>query len=185
MLVAWSDRDGQSADTGAGVERVFDHLGREVKSNGDAVQLSSAPTFVVLPRDLPASVLLSTPPKQPPRNEQEKAVPVVLQAVFPTDQVDVMRSAYVLPPDREHRLKIFVYNFGNSPAKGTIRLGDSSALVEVKPLDRGEVELSVARRPYSAEPVARIITGEFDDGKTSPKLSIRLVSAPPTTRPTF
>jgi len=184
VLVASSDQDGEMMQIDSPIEAVFDYLGREVKVTDNRVRLTSAPIFVLLPKELPSSVEFDAPPKQPRRNDA-KPIPIVLQTLFPSGQIDVVRSAYVLPPDQKHKLKIFVYNFGESPARGTVKLGEESVPAEVKPLDRSEVELTLAPRPFSKDPVTITITGEFDSGKSRPLLSLRLVDAKPTTKPTF
>ena len=153
VLVAWSNKPA-ALQLDQPVERVFDHLGRE-RTSGE-LHLSAAPTFAVLAAH--AQVRGIDPPPTPPPLAQGKRSPIVLQLLVPPEQVDLNQSAYILPPDRAHDLKVRAYNFGDKrfdevlsvkmPRDWTIRLPEK---VTVSPSEMVELKVTIDARSPSKE----------------------------------
>jgi hypothetical protein len=160
---------------------VYDHLGRA--RHGPLV-LSPAPIFAVLASGAAARLTLDPPPQTPPRAAGE-ACPVVLQAVWPTERVDLKRSAYTIASAKAETVPVYVYNFSAKPVEGTIEVTgpegwklDLAKTVRIPPEERVQLALTVeAGAAASVETATIRIRGDFGPaGK--PVLSLRLAPEP-------
>jgi hypothetical protein len=136
VLVAWSERPVEWPERGKlrvawslpaqlTVKAVYDYLGRPQGTQAPAV-LQSAPVFVVLPAGGTDSLSLDKYIRAPYR--AGRASPVVLQLSVPktaTQQIKVKPWAleydYVVPPDEEIELPLFIYNFGDAAVQGVVK----------------------------------------------------------------
>ena len=126
--VEWPERGNASAPwqlpAGMTVRGVFDYLGRS-RSTSVPAQLGSAPVFVLLEAGDARKLTLSKPARSSYR--RGKPSPLVLQLQMPrsaTRKSNVTPWAeeyeYVVEPDKEIELPLFLYNFGDRPAQGSV-----------------------------------------------------------------
>ena len=132
------------------------------------------------------------PPPEPPKLLPGKPSPVVLQAVLPEESIVLEKSAYKIPAGQTTTIPIFLYNFGEKPARGRLSTSlrfDVRQAARAGPLG-GRVSRGSGGRPGRAErtgtaphlvsapteleDAAIRITGEFG-GAGKPVLSLNLV----------
>jgi hypothetical protein len=158
---------------------------------GRALRLGRAPLFAVLSTGTRLEVI---PPPKAPEWLAGKPGPVVLQASLPEESIILEKSAYKIPAGPKVSVPVYLYNFGNKPARG--RLNASVSLqpagsttpdpwgaemlreVDVAPGERKELALRLTGLSTNGLECATIlVTGEFG-GAGKPVLSIRLVPSP-------
>jgi hypothetical protein len=187
VLVAWSETE-TTLELPKRPTACFDHLGRIRDVSGKALKLSRAPLFVVLAA---GTRLPLVPPPEPAKLLPGKPSPLVLQAVLPEETIVLGKSAYKTPAAQTTTIPIFLYNFGEKPARGrlnaSLRFDTAKPLVpnpwrvelpgeaEVLPGERKELALRVTCATTNSPDAAAIrITGEFGRaGK--PVLSLNLL----------
>jgi hypothetical protein len=184
VLVVWSTTNGTSMALPAGCEEVLDHLGR-IKTESDQLTLSSAPIFVVLPKGSARRLVLQPPP-QLPVFRQEKPSPVVMQTIWPQNQVSLAYSAYQLSSEKTETVPLFIYNFSDNPVSGTLKVevpeswqANSFEPLQLEPQSRHELKLQLNCRPASVAQLANTVrvSGDFGAaGKTL--LSLRVMPVP-------
>lgn len=187
VLVAW-DANGQSVlKLPAPPEAVFDHLGRPLAQNAAQafrleITLTSAPMFVVL-SSLAAESLYLTPPPIAPKRLGSTPSPIVLQSLWPEDQVLLNKSAYRLRSGKSERLPVWAYNFSDSKAAGRLHVTTPAGwnvsvpeAVELPPNGRVELALVVEAAESAGGLIETLrITGDF--GPTGqPVLSLKLMN---------
>lgn len=179
VLVAWTTNCESAFNLPSAPEELFDHLGRARAVTKD-LQLTEAPIFVILPRG-GATQLRLTPPPTPPAKLEGSPSPVVLQALWPEEKVDLSRSAYRIGADQPATVQVYVYNFDPQVVRGQLSVETSSgweatlpAEIELVPLERKELSLVVKRTGSGSESSGRVrVRGDFgNSGK--PTLSLRL-----------
>jgi hypothetical protein len=162
VLVAWAEEQvdwpergrakaAWSLPEGVRVESAHDFLGRAIADTPK--ELSSAPVFLVLPTGEADKLTLTKPQPSAPR--AGAASPVVLQVQMPAAEILKHKEDwteehdYRVAANAETAVRIYVYNFGNDTAKGTIGGADlpqgwtlepASTEVEVKPMERVQVD---------------------------------------------
>lgn len=160
---------------------VYDYLGREKAANQE-IALTSSPVFLVFPETAVPAFSLREPPKPAPARPGTPC-PVVLQATWPEDQVDLKQSAYRVPKDaKEITIPIFGYNFADKPLRGrfTVKVPDGWTAdflneAPLAPQERLQWELRLTPGQFGADqPVVIRIEGDFGDSGRS-VLSFRLV----------
>ncbi|MFO0928587.1 MAG: hypothetical protein U0736_16455 [Gemmataceae bacterium] len=162
---------------------VFDHLGRP-RPVGDALALTTAPQFVILPAGTAGRLTLQPPPAAPSRLAG-KPSPVVLQAIWPKERVALEQSAYRLVTPKGDEVPVFVYNFADTPVTGRreapandgwgVRL--SRPAVTVEPMGRTEIRLILdAPSAAGAAPATVRVRGAFGPAG-EPVLSLRVLPA--------
>jgi hypothetical protein len=163
-LVAWSETKNTSVRV-TGAEKMYDYLGRKLEQ-GNSIELTRAPIFVVLPRGGSKNLKIEAPPANA-KWQSGSPCPVVLQL---TGKGDVNQSAFVASPRSELRLR--AYNFGTSPVRGKlsftgIRSGPSD--LEIAPSERYERTIAASE--------ARSVTARFEtEGAGSAIVFARLVA---------
>lgn len=132
VLVGWAETERDLPIPGS--EGVFDCYGRPAPP-----RLGPSPVFVILP-EAAAGGLSLTPP--PPRAESRPGTPcpVVLQTQFKESTRWLGAQAHQLPADTIHDIPLHIYNFSETPARGTLRVAEAPAgwLVE---LPEGELTI--------------------------------------------
>jgi hypothetical protein len=180
VIVAWSNETASLTLPEKPFE-IYDYLGRRREADRE-IALSSSPIFIVLPETAAATLSLVEPPK-PATVRQGEPCPVVLQSIWPTDRVDLKRSAYRLGTDSEKRvIPVFGYNFGDKPLTGQFAVkvpdGWKASFPEQGTLGPGERlqwELRLEPGPWGPEEVTTIrIEGDFAAAGRA-ILSLRLV----------
>jgi hypothetical protein len=117
VLVAWANRP-ETLGLPQKPLALYDYLGR-AKETASELVLGSSPVFVILPAEAGAKCELLPPPKllswRPGR-----PCPIVLQAVWPANQLDLKQSAYRIGAGTaEITVPIYIYHFGQGQAQGT------------------------------------------------------------------
>ncbi|MCB1126817.1 MAG: hypothetical protein KDM81_09995 [Verrucomicrobiae bacterium] len=134
VLVVWAEKDvdwPQRGKTKAGLNlpdglkpiAAFDYLGRSVEVPNE---LTSAPVYLLLPTGEGTKLPLENPPSMA-ADPGGVPCPIVLQAVFPSDQRVKVEDrpwsqgyAYGFEPGKPVSFKLRAYNFGDQPATGGI-----------------------------------------------------------------
>ncbi|MCX5673606.1 MAG: hypothetical protein NTX87_01235 [Planctomycetota bacterium] len=182
VLVAWTTGGAADLALPAAPEAVLDHLGRPVPSPAGPVKLSAGPVFALLAKGTAARMPLDPPPAAPPRAAGDPS-PVVLQAVWPRERVDLKASAYRVSGEKPETVPVFAYNFSDKPVKGELAATGAKDVqvrfggkVSIAPGDRKPLDLVVDARGLAAGQVETVrITGDFGPaGK--PVLSLRLMA---------
>lgn len=121
VLVLWS-KDQRTFPLPVKPVALYDHFGRPMKQTGENLVLTSAPIFAVFHEDSLGRFDLVKPPQAEPVPVNSPC-PVVLQTLWPSDEIDLHQSAYRVKPKTQDLLfPIFIYNFGQMAAEGTIRV---------------------------------------------------------------
>ncbi|HOM17753.1 MAG TPA: hypothetical protein PLQ00_10510 [Thermoguttaceae bacterium] len=159
----------------------YDYLGRP-KEVASEIVLSPSPVFVLLPVEEADKLERIAPPKPLPLRPGQPC-PIVLQATWPANQLDLKQSAYRLAADAaEVTVPIYLYHFGREEAKGrfTVKVPEGwtakfSAEELLRPGDRLDRQLQVTVPAAGFDGPATIrIEGDFGPlGR--PVLSFRLV----------
>jgi hypothetical protein len=181
VLVAWAATGTHSLRLPAAPQAVFDHLGRPRARRPD-LELGSAPVYAVLAPGSAAPLALTAPPPTPAWSQGE-AAPVVLQAVWPKEKLDLSRSAYRV--QESVKIPIYLYNFGERTLAGALAAAapagwkaDLADKLELAPMQRQECALEVDCRDAAARPVGTVrITAQFGPGAPA-VLSLRLAPEP-------
>jgi hypothetical protein len=180
VVVAWStDREAALHLPVVPLE-LFDHLGRR-RSAAQAVKLTAAPVFVVLTKDGVRQWKLTLPPRLPARLPGTPS-PIVFQALWPEDKIDLSRSAYRLPPERSVKIPFCAYNFDSHAVSGRLvverAVGCKAALpaqIELAPMQRTELALVVNPNSAAAVKHGQVrVRGDFG-AAGKPVLSLRFV----------
>jgi hypothetical protein len=180
VLVAWTTHTNASIVLPVAPLQVLDHLGRPTLARKE-VRLSQAPVFVRLPIGSGKELSLISPPGKPPRLNG-KPCPLVLQALWPADKLDLKLSAYRIGAHQAQTIPVYAYNFGSEPVRGTLRVQSPAewqvtlpTVAEIPPMGRLELPLNVSPLPAASGAPAEIrIVGQF--GPDSQELlSLRLV----------
>jgi hypothetical protein len=173
VLVAWAQADGDirwSLPQGVTVESVHDYLGRPLGQYLPET-LGRTPIFVVLPEGAMNAVPLDPPLTGSPLREGATC-PVVMQLEMLQAATDLDQQAHKLGPDGRADIRIFAYNFGAKPARGTVqvqagawwKLALASWDLTLGPGERQALELQVqaakpAERPDPADWIK--LAGDF------------------------
>jgi len=181
VLVAWTTNRESVLSLLATPDDVFDHLGRK-RSAAKEVKLTAAPLFVILPKGS-ARTLKLTPSPQPPPRLQGTPSPVVFQARWPEEKMDLSRSAYRLPPAQPVKIPFFAYNFDSHAVSGRLvvesAVGWQAALpaeIEMAPMQRKELTLVVGPNSAAAVKHGQVrVRGDFGAAGKS-VLSLRFVA---------
>ena len=164
VLVVWSE-EATDLKLSQPPQARFDHLGRPLPVTGKSLELTHAPQFVVLAK---GSCPVLIPPPKTPAVLPGKPGAIVLQAILPEDKIELIRSGYKMAAGRTNSVAVFLYNFGDTTAKGRFQVtapGDWTAdlpqEVELSPGDRKELTLLLATT-NSWKMAARVgIQGDF------------------------
>ena len=183
VLVAWATKADATLTLPVRPEQVFDHLGRD-RQPQEVVTLSTAPLFLLLPTESNRLLALSPPPQNAPFLSGH-ASPVVLQALWPENKLDLKQSAYRISTNKTETIPVFAYNFGPETVHGSFRLEQPTSgvvftkEVELAPLERKELALTVdPRTDGSISPLVVRIVGNFSSAG-QPVLSLRLLPVNP------
>jgi hypothetical protein len=180
VLVMWSVKGPAAFTLPFLPTEAYDLMGRGLKPSRE-VSLSPAPLFVLLPPATAKTLPLLAPVAAAAPLKGEFS-PVVLQATWPEEKLNLTKSAYRVAMDKEETIPVFIYNFSAQPRQGTLRLtpppgcrASLPAAVELAPQERKELALVVECFRAAPGVIAPLkITGEF--GKTDhPVLSLRLL----------
>ena len=190
VLVAWSKNEAE-LELPKPARACFDHLGRTRSVEGRSLKLGRAPLFALLSTGTKLPVI---PPPKAPEKLGGKPSPLVLQALFPEEQIVLKKSAYKIPAGPTASVPIYLYNFSPKRARG--KLNPSVSLqpagsatpepwsaemlhdVDIAPGERKELALRLAGLSTNGLECAAIrVTGEFG-GAGKPVLSFRLVPSP-------
>jgi hypothetical protein len=183
VLVAWTTNREATLNLPVAPREVFDHLGR-ARAAARELKLTTAPCFALLAAGSARKVSLTPPPKPPPTLKGSPS-PVVLQALWPEDKLDLNLSAYRIPSGTPVRIPVFAYNFSPRQVRGKLRLAappgwrlDAPGPLELAPLERRELTL-VAEAAVTTAPLPdrAHITGDFGRAG-NPVLSLRLTHEP-------
>ncbi len=183
VLVGWTTGTNATLPLSASPESQFDHLGRP-STVGPELRLSSAPVFALLAPGVAKTLSLTPPPAKPPRLGGAPG-PIVLQALWPEDKLDLQQSAYRVSGEKTETIPVSAYHFGSRPARGSFRVeppdGWKATFPTTAQIDPGaRVELPLAVTAADAKPGATAtvrIRGDFGS-EGQPVLSLRLVAAP-------
>jgi len=190
VLVAWTTNNHALLRLPVLPEAVFDHLGRALPTE-PSLQLSAAPLFAVLPRTAARRFDL-VPPPQPPARLKGTPSPLVLQSLWPKDQLALKESAYRIREGTEAQIPLYLYNFGTQTARGRLRVtgpdgwevalqtrptqaaAPAIELAALPPQARKELQLKVLCRSSGAESIGTVqVQGDFG-AAGQPVLSLRL-----------
>ncbi|HEY5912307.1 MAG TPA: hypothetical protein VJA21_17025 [Verrucomicrobiae bacterium] len=186
VLVAWSSAGEYELPLPLSPGGLFDHLGRNLKISAD-LRLNSGPLIALFPNDAAKRFTLEPPPATPPRLPGAPS-PVVLQALWPEDCVVLSRSACRVFSDKETRIPVFAYNFGDTPVSGRLTVtmppgwqtGPLPELNDLAPHSRVELTLTLDCRPSTTSHLTETIQVVGDFGPAGrPVLSFRVMPDPP------
>jgi len=184
VLVAWAAASNATLKLPMMPRSVFDHLGR-ARPRGQTLELTTAPVYVVFPpRGHQQFALLPLP--QPPPQFRAKPSPIVLQALLPPERISLTQSAFFLSTAKVEAVPVYLYNFGDRPAAGSLEAVaskgwriDGLRRVELPPHSRQELIVQVdardAARPRGID-VLRLV-GHFGRGG-EPVVSLRFIHGP-------
>ncbi len=179
VLVAWTTKGEATLGLPVTAEAMFDHLGR-TRDAATTLGLTTAPVFAVLPAGTAKRLTLTPPPPAPAFAKGEPS-PIVLQALWPKDKIDLKKSAYRIAFGQVETIPVYIYNFSSRTAQGRLRVqggvckASLTNEVELAPQERRELALVLDGRDATPGPAEILtITGDFESaGK--PVLSLRLV----------
>jgi hypothetical protein len=183
VLVAWTAKGASELELGSTlqVEAAFDQIGRRVATT-TRLPLTRAPIFAVFPKGSVRHLPLVPPPATPARLA-DKPSPIVLQALWPADQIDLNRSALRVPTTDPTSIPVFAYNFSTESARGDLRVSTPAdwqvtlpADIQIEPGERMEFALKVQAGDHRA-PATLCLHGDFG-GLGEAILSLRLVNEP-------
>lgn len=179
VVVAWTREGAASLKLPGSLDAVYDHLGRS-RQTSDALALTAAPQYAVLPADTARSLSLIPPPARPARLPG-KPSPVVLQTLWPESSVLLTQSAYHVSSTTPSECTLYVYNFGPSTVDGTLRATANDGWkveglgpVRVESMGRREFKVRFVPGKSVTKTIATVrITGDFGTAGM-PVASIRL-----------
>ena len=180
VLVAWTTNHESVLALRSTPLELFDHLGRK-RSPSNKLNLSAAPLFAVLPDNAAGELGLIPPPPSPRRLEGSPS-PIVFQALWPDDKIDLNRSAYRVP-EQSVEMQVFAYNFGSHTVRGQLAIEASNGWeatlpreIELDPMQRKELTLSLTAPLATPDKIGHIrLRGDFG-AAGKPVLSLRVVS---------
>ncbi len=190
VLVAWADKDSPKAFPNMKASVVYDYLGRPILKPGTLEEVLAArpfpgaPILAVFPKGEAKRFDLAPPPA-PPVLLAGNPSPVVIQAVWPAERIDLKPSAYRLSAPANEHLPLYVYNFGPQTVKGTLKAvlppgwkPNSFEVLELPSLSRTGLTLELEPPSAATNQTHTIrLEGDFGDaGK--PILSFRVKVAP-------
>lgn len=177
VLVIWSEKE-EEFSLPKPPEACFDHLGRPRSIKGRSIKLTQAPLYVLLADGgKPATI----PAPKTPELLSGKLTPVVIQAVLPSVDIALTKSAYQIAANQTNKIPIFVYNFGETKVHGRLNVtvpekwsAEFPDEVDLAPGERKALTLSLIS-VKSWEQAARVrINGDF--GKAGDQvLALRFV----------
>ena len=142
VVVAWGDTPMPRGVAAMRPVAVFDYLGRSLSVLPK--QLTTAPTYIVVPEAACEDLPLEPPPPVTARRDGTPS-PVVLQAQMPHEAVRLAKQAYEIESASPVDVPLFVYNFGAQEAKGFLAVEEAPKDWEVK-LDDALIVLAVDDR---------------------------------------
>ena len=138
VLVVWAEAGEPAFRPAAQPLAAFDHLGRvcavpRLQVDADdadgrivaggarpgPVRLTGAPLVFVFEAGAAEAMALAPPPEKPERLPGE-ASPVVLQATWPKEKVDLKRSGYRIDASGAQTMPLYVYNFSETGVQGRL-----------------------------------------------------------------
>jgi len=182
VLVAWAEKRADWPQRGKtkvtfslsdswSVQGVFDYLGRRLDKIPP--ELVAEALYVILPAGQMDALKLTSVGRSLKR--EDRVCPVVLQVQIPRSAMIKITPLpwsqgyeYRIDPDKPYRLRLFAYNFGDAPAKGTIRVtGKPSGwvldrerwTVSINPMGREFFEATLTIPPDQAGTLR--LTGDF------------------------
>lgn len=186
VLVAWANKEMKELPLKLPCTSVFDVLGRAVKTESKTLSVNTSPLFAILPPQS-QDAFDYTPAQALPPMAEGKPSPVVLQAVWPEDKsasphVDWLQSCYHIGSDGPEHMPVFVYNFGQTEAKGKLTVTGPKEWklaiadeVSVAPMGCVELGLEFDLREVPFPRLAVVqIHGDFSAAGTA-MLSLRLL----------
>jgi hypothetical protein len=180
VLVIWSESE-TIYELPKPPRACFDHLGRKRAVDGNRLELGRAPLYVLLPKN--ARPPLIAPPA-PAKSLPGKPGQLVLQALLPDEDTVLDKSAHTFQRGGSKTISIFLYNFGDTTARGGMRVtvpekwkAEFPSQTEIAPGERKELALHLSNADAGDWTEATIrVTGDFgDDGQ--PVLSFRLTAS--------
>jgi len=204
VLVAWAEAPGDwnqrgkthvdwALPDGMAINSVYDYLGRSL---GTALPgpLRSAPVFIVLEPDQARRLELTPPPQSTYREGTPSHI--VLQLNMPRESTVKLEQVpwaseyeHKVEPGVETELPIYVYNFGDERARGSIAVSHSPSgwtlsprqwSVTLEPMERRLLKLQLTKpdAPFDASSDNWIkLTGNFGPDE-QPILAFRCISKP-------
>ena len=182
VVVAWSTNGEANCRLPVAPEAAFDHLGRRLVGASARLRVTGAPVFAILPPGSLRNAGLEAPAVSPKRQSGAPS-PVILQGLWPQDEVLPGLSAYRLWAGRVETVPVYAYNFGTQAARGHLRIDapvswDVSLPAEVTlpPGGRMELPLKIQCRSEAPTGTERLrIDGDFGAaGRTRLSLPIRI-----------
>ena len=188
VLVAWSDRGTSPfpAVKGLSVAAAYDGFGR-LLVNGLPKELGEAPVFAVLPKDGSRKLSLEAPLAVAPVPRAATCSPVVMQTVLPQSLTRLDVQAHQVVLGEENTVPVAVYNFGDVPVSGTLKVETPAGVrvtaptgpLSLQPMERQVLSLKAVIGPESGRSVAFgapvTVKGDFGPAGES-LLSFRLVA---------
>jgi len=187
VLVVWAERGEPIFRPPSQPVAAFDHLGRKrdaprlqvdaddadgrIVAGGSRpgpVRLTGAPLIFLFEAGAAKGMALAPPPETPERLPGE-ASPVVLQATWPKEKVNLKRSAYRIGAGGAQTIPLFVYNFSETGVEGTLRAKGPDGwrvqvpkTVAVEASGRAALGLTVDPRGRTPQPTETLrVTGDF------------------------
>ena len=123
VLVAWAEKGAVPLAFARelAVERAYDGYGRPLAA-GLPSELGEAPVFAVLPPGESRKLALEPPLAVEPAPALAARSPVVMQVLLPQEQTRLDIQAHQIPFGAETTVPVAVYNFGDKPVCGTLRV---------------------------------------------------------------
>lgn len=187
VLVLWSEKPMDNpVKPPAKLESVHDYLGREVAAQWPA-KLDMAAFFVVAPKGASQNLHLESPPPLSGQREGRPS-PIVMQVQMPVSAVRLDRQAYEIAPEKDVDVPIILYNFGSTPATGSIHMEEIPAAwrasvdtgtLQLAPMERKEIPLHIrlsAQGPETTSGGWITLRGDFG-AADRPVLSFRLLTS--------
>ena len=177
VLVAWCDAGEETLELPQPPMAGYDHLGRMREAASTRPKLTRAPQFFLFnPGTIPPAYPTPSPPARLPGEPSR----IVFQAIVPDDRRALEQSAYKLLRNESLTIPVFVYNFGQQPAKGELTVTSQGSWhaefprqVEVAPGEGKKLSLHL-KAPGRSEASTATVRGDFGPaGKAV--LSLRLV----------
>jgi hypothetical protein len=181
VLVIWSDHDTTFTFPQA-PSACFDHIGRTRPVSGNVIKVGPAPLYFELPKKACPAF---NPPPHPAKLLTGRPGPVVLQALLPEKGTVLNESACHMPEGRSMSVPVVVYNFGDRPVHGKLKVKTPPKWaaqfpdeVSVAPGGREELRLLLTH-PSGMEITNAVVrvSGHFNDGGGAPVVSFHLTTA--------
>ncbi len=168
VIVAWSPGGRAVLKLPERPAAIFDHLGRSRTNLATAIDLSTAPIFIICKKESLSAIPLQLPPGKPALKGGQPSS-IVLQALIPQENVISSLSAYRCSSARPESFSIFAYNFGPNPATGEITAAFPAGWsvnfpkhMELAPGERKELTLILDCRSGRTTPADTVrLSGNF------------------------